>query len=157
MWGFLLETVWCVCCFFNNSEILAWVRRSGQRSPALASLQHLLGRGAASQLSARFVLFCCPSHPLLLFLRAVSPVVGAYRIEEMLLRTEFKGFWSGPVLALPGFWRRFGVSLLDLLLFGFGRKDTEMLFIHVVFSIQHLLSLLSQHFYFFLIMFVNLS
>lgn len=61
-----------------------------------------------------------------------SPLVRAYGIEETLLHTEFKGLQSAPVLALQGFQRRFGVRFFILLSFGFGRKDTEALFIHVV-------------------------
>lgn len=132
MWGFHLETVWSVCCCFNNSEIAAWVRHSGQPSQASVSHQQLLGRGAASLLPVRLCLSWGPSHPLALP-QSSEPFGQAYRIEQKLLRMEFKGLRSPLVLALQSFWRTFGMSLFDLLLFGFGRKNTEMLFIHVVF------------------------
>lgn len=131
--------------------MLAWVRHHGQCSHstwALVSLWHLLGRGATSQLPASLVLFWCLSHPVSLFLGAVSPLAGADRTEETLLNDEFKGLQFGTVLALHGFWR-FGVFLFDFLSFGFGRKDTEALLVHLFVNIYHLLSLPSHHFIFF--------
>lgn len=90
MWGFLLETVWSVCCCFNNLEIEAWVRHSGQPSQASVPHQQLLGRGAALLLSARLCLSWGPSHPLALP-QSCEPFGQAYRIEEKLLCMEFKG------------------------------------------------------------------
>lgn len=128
-----------------------WVRHHGQCSHstwALVSLWYLLGRGATSQLPASLVLFWCPSHPVSLFLGAVSSLVGANRTEETLLNAEFKGLQSGTVLALHGFWR-FVMFLFDFLSFGFGRKDTKALLVHLFVNIYHLLSLPSHHFIFF--------
>lgn len=144
MWGFLLEAVLSACCCFSNSEIEAWGRHSEQPSQASDSHQQLLGRGRASLLSARLCLSWCSSHPLTLP-QSWEPFGQAYRIQEKLLHMEFKGLRSSPVLALQGFWRGFGINLFDLLLFGFRRKDTGVIYL-CGFSCLEFIFFISQHF-----------
>lgn len=130
--------------------MLAWVRHHGQCSHstwALVSLWHLLGRGATSQLPASLVLFWCLSHPVSLFLGAVSPLAGADRTEETLLNDEFRGLQSGTVLALHGFWR-FGEFFVWFSLIWFWKEGHRGIIGSFV-NIYHLLSLPSHHFIFF--------